>query len=537
MVTRFKRFRAYFSGRSRACSPCRHSHVACAIMKIVVILFFGCAGWALTLTDARGDSFVEFDYNISSPDHARSTAFIQLYDDRPLTTANFLQYVNGGLFNSSLMHRLAYSAGVPFVLQGGGYYPFYNYEPKMPLQESLDPNFSVDLDHNYATPNPTVNSEANLQPPHHNVKGTIAMAQAGTDPNSATSQYFFNLGNNSAYLDSLNGGFTVFANVAGDGMSLIDVYANQLLLGNPALHNLNPDTNDDGVPEPGPFDTVPILFNSSTFVPLVLNQAKVIDYLGSGITTDVPASGLTFANKDVFIDTGATLTGTGALTVGVGRTLGIREHFILNRSLVNHGTVAPGLSLGVAVINAPYFQYFDGTLAIQLAGTTADTQYDQLASNSAAFLAGKLQVSYLNGFSPALGNSFTVLTAQSIVGSFGSFDLPQLSAGQLWNIAQSSTAVTLTVVSDAGDFNKDGVVDSRDYIYWRKTNGTPANYQLWRSNLGNHAGGVFLAGGASVGAGGGLSYGSVPEPSTGFLILMAGLLLGGLRCRPIVTFL
>ena len=121
MATRFKRFRAYFSRRPRARRACGHSHVACAIMKVAVILFFGCAGLALTLADARGDSFVEFDYNVSSNTRARNTAFIQLYDDRPATTANFLQYVNGGLFNNTLMHRLAYSSGVPFVLQGGGY--------------------------------------------------------------------------------------------------------------------------------------------------------------------------------------------------------------------------------------------------------------------------------------------------------------------------------------------------------------------------------------------------------------------------------
>jgi hypothetical protein len=71
-----------------------------------------------------------------------------------------------------------------------------------------------------------------------------------------------------------------------------------------------------------------------------------------------------------------------------------------------------------------------------------------------------------------------------------------------------------------GDFNKDGIVDARDYIYWRKTNGTATNYQLWRSNLGNRSGGVFGAGADA----GGLTIGNVPEPSAGFLVLMAGLL-------------
>jgi hypothetical protein len=119
-----------------------------------------------------------------------------------------------------------------------------------------------------------------------------------------------------------------------------------------------------------------------------------------------------------------------------------------------------------------------------------------------------------------------VLTAQSIIGNFTSYDLPQLTAGLVWNIDQSSTEVTLSVVD--ADFNKDGIVDARDYVYWRKTNGTPAAYQIWRDNLGNRSGGVFFAGGASAG---GLETGNVPEPSAGVLLLAASLLLGAMPRR------
>ena len=186
MATLFKRFRAYFSVRPRAWSACGHSHLACTAMKIIVLLFFGCAGLALTLAEARGNSFVEFDYNISSATRARSSVFVELYDvDRPLTTANFLQYVIGGVFNSSLMHRLAVNSGVPFVLQGGGYYPQYIDEPATLLQKSLNPNLIV-------PPGPPVSGEYNNVPLHSNVKGSLAMALTGNPPNtnSATSQYF-----------------------------------------------------------------------------------------------------------------------------------------------------------------------------------------------------------------------------------------------------------------------------------------------------------------------------------------------------------
>jgi cyclophilin family peptidyl-prolyl cis-trans isomerase len=42
------------------------------------------------------------------------------------------------------------------------------------------------------------------------------MAKADGSPNSATCQWFFNLGNNSTNLDNQNGGFTVFGHVVRD---------------------------------------------------------------------------------------------------------------------------------------------------------------------------------------------------------------------------------------------------------------------------------------------------------------------------------
>src|SRR5262249_6927139 len=156
---------------------------------------------------------------------------------------------------------------------------------------------------------------------------------------------------------------------------------------------------------------------------------------------------------------------TGSLTIGTGHTLGIREQYSLNRTLLNHGTLAPGLQLGAITVQSNYFQFSDGTLSVDLAGTTADTLYDQLNVTSGAFLAGKLQVGLISGFTPALGNSFNVLNAGSIIGNFASYDLPQLASGQAWKINQTATAISLSVVE--GDYNRNGVVDADDYVLWR----------------------------------------------------------------------
>jgi peptidyl-prolyl cis-trans isomerase A (cyclophilin A) len=124
---------------------------------------------------------------------------IELLDSvAPRTVANFMKYVNDGDFTNSFIHR-----SVPgFVIQGGGF-TFVNGEvADVPTDPPVTNEFS-----------------------RSNLRGTIAMAKLGGDPNSATSQWFFNLANNSASLDSQNGGFTVFGQVIGSGMNVVDAIA------------------------------------------------------------------------------------------------------------------------------------------------------------------------------------------------------------------------------------------------------------------------------------------------------------------------
>lgn len=127
------------------------------------------------------------------------TVEINLYDNAtPATVTNFLNYVNSGAFTDSIVHR-----SIPgFVIQGGGFI--------------TDINAQV----SDITTNPAVTNE----PVYSNVRGTIAMAKLGNDPNSATSQWFINLANNAANLDDQNGGFTVFGEVT-QGMDIVDTIA------------------------------------------------------------------------------------------------------------------------------------------------------------------------------------------------------------------------------------------------------------------------------------------------------------------------
>jgi len=120
------------------------------------------------------------------------TIDVELYDSAPVTRANFLRYVIEGAYNNSIFHR-----SMPgFVLQGGGF--------------TLAPPESGYLLYYIPTYAPIVNE---FSSDRSNLFGTIAMAKTAAGPDSATSQWFFNLGNNSANLDYQNGGFTVFGHV------------------------------------------------------------------------------------------------------------------------------------------------------------------------------------------------------------------------------------------------------------------------------------------------------------------------------------
>lgn len=125
---------------------------------------------------------------------------VNLYDNAtPETVANFLNYVNNGRYTNVVFHR----AAPGFVVQGGG----FTFDMALPLNEV--PTF------------PAVVNE----PVYANVRGTIAMAKLGGDPDSATAQWFFNLDDNTANLDEQNGGFTVFGEVVGNGMDVVDSIA------------------------------------------------------------------------------------------------------------------------------------------------------------------------------------------------------------------------------------------------------------------------------------------------------------------------
>jgi peptidyl-prolyl cis-trans isomerase A (cyclophilin A) len=123
---------------------------------------------------------------------------VLLYDQvvkgAPLTSANLQAYLTANRYNNTFIHR-----SVPgFVLQGGGF------------------NIVTTSQGSQVAPVNTLPAVANeYSAARSNLRGTLAMAKQGSDPNSASSQWFWSLADNGANLDNQNGGFTVFGRLLG----------------------------------------------------------------------------------------------------------------------------------------------------------------------------------------------------------------------------------------------------------------------------------------------------------------------------------
>ena len=122
-------------------------------------------------------------------------------------------------------------------------------------------------------------------------------------------------------------------------------------------------------------------------------------------------------------------------------------------TMTNAGITAPGLSPGQLTISGNWSPTASAVLRIEMQGLTPVTQYDQLAVQGTATLGGKVEVTFLSGFVPAVGNSFVILTCTTACnGTFSQVTAPQ---GRHFDVTYNPTNVTLVMnnVVDNGVFS------------------------------------------------------------------------------------
>jgi hypothetical protein len=133
----------------------------------------------------------------------------------------------------------------------------------------------------------------------------------------------------------------------------------------------------------------------------------------------------------------------------------------------------------------------------------------QLTANSLSFTTATGTAPLLVPFGIA-GQDDLFVTAGTILAITAN---PATGQGILFD----EITVERIVPTFGGDFNHDNIVGTADYVVWRKTDGTAAGYNAWRTHFGNAAAG---SGQASA----------VPEPCS-WALLLSLLMMGGCRAR------
>lgn len=186
----------------------------------------------------------------------------------PQTVSNFLTYINDGAYNDAIFHR-----SVPgFVEQTGGFLSASNtFSGSTSQFTPITTNSPIPLEYNLA-----------------NTLGTVAMAR-GSGVNSATSQWFVNLADNTQQLGPSNGGgYAVFGQIIGNGLLTINQIA-----------TLPVDNVDNGT-----FSQLPV--SSSNQLARILSvgvdsiDGTVFSDINANATLDTGESGI--AGRTVFLD-------------------------------------------------------------------------------------------------------------------------------------------------------------------------------------------------------------------------------------------
>lgn len=160
------------------------------LVATIILSFVALSPATIAKTKVKPNPRVIFQTNLGD-------ITVELYIKKaPVTTQNFLNYVNSGFYDGLIFHRV-----IPdFVIQSGGFTKnMTQKQPEAPIKNEANNGLL-------------------------NQRGTLSMARS-KDPDSATSQFFINLKNNQSLDDSeQKPGYAVFGKVI-RGMDVVDKIA------------------------------------------------------------------------------------------------------------------------------------------------------------------------------------------------------------------------------------------------------------------------------------------------------------------------
>ncbi len=181
-------------------------------------------------------------------------------------------------------------------------------------------------------------------------------------------------------------------------------------------------------------------FSGNSGVGFVTNNGGLVEALSN--------STILFDGNAAFVQTAGTIDLNGGV-INAPRGLDLNGGLLIGNGTFNGpirnngGKIDPGHSPGTITVNGAYTQGANGTMDMEIGGAAAGTGYDRLVVNGTATLGGTLNIAAINGFSPAVGDIFTLISASSFTGNFATVNI----SGFTGVIDSSSAGLRLTVTN------------------------------------------------------------------------------------------
>lgn len=428
---------------------------------------------------------------------------LMLYDSvKPVTVQNFLGYVTRGDYDGTLVHRTTNQQDTGLtVVQGGGYF--------QPGRTDGQQGFS------HITTQAAIPNEFTTNGVRSNVRGTIAMAKT-SDPNSATSEWFVNITDNSTALDSTSnsGGFTVFGEVIdntitnADAIQQLPKYNFGSPFGQLPLRNYTQEDFDAATPVT---ENNTVNINTASVLPEATYTASSSNE--ALVTAAVTGNQLTLTYvPDQIGSADITVTGTGL------------DGTVLNDTFsVTVGAL--GVSIGDGAAKAVTFTDADGTVGtVSLKGGTATVSLNgtglaqttdkrgvtvtgQVASIASISMSGTTGASTLTvkakggdgtleidnisgtGGLKSLGGRQLSVNGDVNLGTASKIDLGDITGGTI--TIGGSTPVTLGILGGADDTNITSTADFKSIKLGRYGGSDGVAQTLAAPNIGRLTSGDF----------------------------------------------
>jgi T5SS/PEP-CTERM-associated repeat protein len=178
---------------------------------------------------------------------------------------------------------------------------------------------------------------------------------------------------------------------------------------------------------------------------LVLSQSLRVDgALAVDLSSNVTVGTGSTTIAAVRINPGGVLSGTGTI---------IADNIVLAGDATDEFTGArlrPGDSPGTLTLDGNYTQESGAELIMEIAGTNAGANHDQLVITGNANLGGTLVLQFLDGFIPNQGDQFALLDiGGAITGEFESVEISGLEPGFEFNVLPDGSGnLVLTALND-----------------------------------------------------------------------------------------